>query len=1556
MNFKKLLLFAFVTFCFTTLSKAQFTATWAFTANNIGVKAGTQQADIVINNAIIGSAFASPGYSNSNGIKCQPSIDWPTAPTNNWYIDFPISPITGVDATLLGFTFAANTSGTSGNNMVSLAVQADGVGAFVPFGTPQSVASGGSSTVTFPAFNRKLYNGHTYLVRMYMYAASSGTTKSRSLSIKNAVFNGTTATAGTQPTVTTTSATATGKYTATVTGVVTAGTYTIAQSGVVWDAAPNPTINLATLTTSGPTTSGNIDVANGGAISGLSAGATYNTRAYVISESGDVFYGSNLTFTTNPPSIATLTTNVATNITSIKALSGGVIIDSGGVGITAKGVCWNTASNPTISNNITTDGAGNASYSSLLKILNPSTTYYARAYATNSIGTAYGNEISFTTAAPQPVVITTTANGQNSIPFGNVIVNNISAVKSYTLTANNLTPANGSITVKAPIGFEVSTSAGTGYANTITINYTGGTITATTIYGRFLPNQYGLYSDTIRHYGGGADTLINVDNVLVTGTGIQNPSELSNTGMDFWTGYATHNLMYNSDGTSIQSNGGDQTMVLYLSNSNNQATNVEVTIPGLGFTSGILPVPANSVYPYIIPNQIGSQYAQLYQEGKFAKGIHIVSNVPIVVYAHIYGKLVSGASLLLPTNTWGIDYYASSYNQKTESSSSSGSYNYFFVIADEDNTVVEITPTVNTLNGWTQNPSTPYTVTLNKGEIYNVLAAKVGSEDVTGSRIKSLDCNKKIAVFSGSGRTGIQGICNTKLSSDNLFAQVFPNAAWGTKYLTAPTQGTTGENIFRIYVRDASTIVSVNGAPTTATLINNFYYELTSTTPLSIDADKPISVVQYTTSVEGCTNSNGRVSGDPEMIFISPIEQSINNATLFSPSNQQIQSHYINVIVPQAGVGSFTLDGNAVAATKFTIHPQNSNFAYATFDATDGLVTGQHTIKSSEAFTAIAYGFGDANSGGSNPIRESYGYNAGTHLRSLTQYLSVNNTYPNLTNDSVIATCVKNSFNYKVYLPYKPLSMKWDFFNNPAQMPLADTVLVNNPIPQDSVTVNGTKLYKYTLPTTYYFTATGTYPVNITVNATNADGCTGLQTITFNVKVVEAPKANFNVVFNGCPFDFANFSDSSFDHNGDSCKAWVWNFGFAGGISTLKDPTITYPGAGTYNVSLRAIDKLGCYSDTVKPFTIYPGPKITSITNNSVGVGCANTAYIFTTNAIANIGTLHKWYWFFSDGKKDTTTINTVSHTFTTAGTYKLKVYVETDYGCTSNYDSVNLTVYQVKAIANFVTPQCINTPITFTDASTGEQFTSPLNTTWNWTAIGATTTTATTQNAVFSYATAGNYSVKLKTTLTYNGTDFCTDSVPNSIVINPVLAKPTVTVDATATTTSSLTFNWNAITGATGYEVTTNNGATWQTPSSGAMGTTHVLTGLNYNTNYTLCVRAKGICGGDSACATATTTKPSTQVYIPNMFTPNNSGKNDKMIICSNNITNIRFMVFNQYGEKMYEVTNPNATALDCFELWDGKAFGKDQPVGVYVYVASYTLKDSGKNEVQRGTINLIR
>jgi len=101
-----------------------------------------------------------------------------------------------------------------------------------------------------------------------------------------------------------------------------------------------------------------------------------------------------------PETTPVITTVTASEITKNSAVSGGEITSDGGSAVTACGVCIGTDSNPTLDDIFTVDGSGTGNFATTLSGLNPATVYYIRAYATNAVGTAFGNELTFTTNPP----------------------------------------------------------------------------------------------------------------------------------------------------------------------------------------------------------------------------------------------------------------------------------------------------------------------------------------------------------------------------------------------------------------------------------------------------------------------------------------------------------------------------------------------------------------------------------------------------------------------------------------------------------------------------------------------------------------------------------------------------------------------------------------------------------------------------------------------------------------------------------------------------------------------------------------------------------------------------------------------------------------------------------------------------------------------------------------------------------------------------------------------------------------------------------------------------
>ena len=155
-------------------------------------------------------------------------------------------------------------------------------------------------------------------------------------------------------------------------------------------------------------TGSDVTLSDGGgtvSVNDADADPTNELQNLSVSTTGDTLYLQNggfviipgISAANAPVQLATLTTSAVSSLTIISATSGGNITDDGGANITTRGVCYSINTNPTIADNITNDGNGTGSFTSNLSGLTANTTYYLRAYATNSVGTAYGNELSFTT-------------------------------------------------------------------------------------------------------------------------------------------------------------------------------------------------------------------------------------------------------------------------------------------------------------------------------------------------------------------------------------------------------------------------------------------------------------------------------------------------------------------------------------------------------------------------------------------------------------------------------------------------------------------------------------------------------------------------------------------------------------------------------------------------------------------------------------------------------------------------------------------------------------------------------------------------------------------------------------------------------------------------------------------------------------------------------------------------------------------------------------------------------------------------------------------------------
>jgi hypothetical protein len=239
----------------------------------------------------------------------------------------------------------------------------------------------GSGTGTFNSTMTGLIPNTLYYVRAYAIN-SSGTKYGNEVTFStlNIVC----------PTVTTSTVSSITPSTAISGGNITSdGGSPITARGVCWSTSADPTV------VSNKTNDGNgagIFTSN---ITGLLPGITYHVRAYATNISGTC-YGDEKTFTTSCE-LPTVTTTAVNNVTQTTAIGGGNITSDGGCGVTIRGICYGTSENPTIAGPKVENGSGTGGFTSSMTGLTPSTLYHVRAYATNSVSTAYGQDITFTT-------------------------------------------------------------------------------------------------------------------------------------------------------------------------------------------------------------------------------------------------------------------------------------------------------------------------------------------------------------------------------------------------------------------------------------------------------------------------------------------------------------------------------------------------------------------------------------------------------------------------------------------------------------------------------------------------------------------------------------------------------------------------------------------------------------------------------------------------------------------------------------------------------------------------------------------------------------------------------------------------------------------------------------------------------------------------------------------------------------------------------------------------------------------------------------------------------
>lgn len=829
----------------------------------------------------------------------------------------------------------------------------------------------------------------------------------------------------------------------------------------------------------------------------------------------------------------------------------------------------------------------------------------------------------------------------------------------------------------------------------------------------------------------------------------------SNRGKEFWLAYGFDYTFFNEAPVNSQD------LAIYISAI--EAATVTVTVTNTGYTQ-TLSIPANTVNATIIIPKSGANDARTLTDGLQNRNVHIVSNVVVAVYAHVYATQVSGATMLMPVETYGYEYYSINYYQTTSQSSPNDWYSWFYVVASEDNTSIQITPSDTTKNGWL--PASNNVITLNKGESYHVFGKAIfngdpakASKDMTGSKVISVPgsdgrCHP-IALFSGSG--GIR-LCRGD-GGEFMQQQVFPAQAWGTRYLTYHTINNgntniteTNRNICRICVSDPTTVVKKNGVVQTG-LIKNFFYEyMDSTGGDYIEADKPILVAQFTVNKNQCWNNVSSPTpsyGDPEMFYLSPIEQGQKSVLFYVSRKSTIDYVYANIHLPTNAVPSLRVDGAVVPAAQIIPQPNFPSYSVALVRFIGA--AAQHRIVADSAFNATVYGLGSF---------ESYGYNVGTLINNLNNYSAISNV--NNTNGQLDTfTCKNTPVRLFLKLAYPATSITWKLSQIAGMMPNVDSVQ-SAPLPIRTELINGRTYYVYTLQQNFTFGNNGTFFIPVTYTSNIITNCSQSEDAVVKIVVKPGPISDFTTTGGAClsvPVQFAGTPTTT----GFNITGYNWFFDdntTATGINAIKQFAV----GGNHDVRFQIIADNGCVADTIKTVAVAPGP-IAKLGITPAGICIGDSVLVSDTSSIAN-GTLTNWRYDFGEGTViNRNNGNSFYHTFAAAGSFSVKLVVTSASNCVSDTSRMIVNVAP-KPTASFTISgnACLGTNVTLTDNSvTG----SPVAISqWKW-MYGDGVTEIKTSAVPFAhnYTTAGTFIIKLVT----SGSGACfSDTARQTVTISP--------------------------------------------------------------------------------------------------------------------------------------------------------------------------------------------
>lgn len=923
-----------------------------------------------------------------------------------------------------------------------------------------------------------------------------------------------------------------------------------------------------------------------------------------------------------------------------------------------------------------------------------------------------------------------------------------------------------------------------------------------------------------------------------------------------------------------------------------------------------LPATSVSMMMPLMPGTVDTVYRR-------CEKIH--SDVPVSAYAHYAESSASGATQLIPVRSWGYAYTTMDVPFDPGS--------YVCVTAAFNNTKVQIVSTRLTNSGHAIGD--PYTITLNKGEVFQVRKPVGGSDplgELTGTTVTSVPnsfgISYPVGIYSGSYGMGLLSAPGLSGSGDFEVGQQTPTCQWGQHFLTAPfSSGTSTDDqdvidyaIYRVMVKDPATVVKKNGVVLTG-LIDNLYYQYIDNTADYIEADGPIMMTQNMFSMDEPTYKPAG-SCDGEMIMLNPLETAAKRSDFFLPSKYNLGADFISLMIPTTGLASLTINGSNVFTYTYT-HPNKPDYTVVVkrMPANDIYCT----VQSNVAFNGIYYGVPTK-----TKEAESSGYDL-THVYYPEGDAMLTRKYDNSLMKNF--ACVEDSFQLVLKTEYLPQRLEWFLKDYPGLVPNDANVVLNNPVPDSTVTVDGHTYHYFVLKPYYKFTISGDYAIPVIVTSPLINNCSQMQTFVAELTGGKLPVADFSFTHPAC-LPFPTQFKAGADGDTSTLVAWKWSFT---GLDTIYTSTAsyTYAAEGKDSVYLRVTGSNGCSSDTVKSFELKEAPKpVAAFKLPALLCLPGDSAVFINQSTYAGTAGPVGYQWQLGDGA--TAVVTDPVHYYPKAGNYDVTLVATATDGCSDTVVQV-LSSFVSRPKAGFVIAAtssfCMGGDVTLTDSSTF-----PVGSgiaVWSW--VLGDGSTDSTKDVVKQYDQPGTYTIQHFV----QGKEGClSDTVSKTIELYDVpkvdagpdkvmLEGASVRLESSATITGDVVFRWTPA----AYTSAPDSVGTFAMPPSTQL---YYLTASNARCS-----------AYDSVLVTVLK-----NLVIPNVFSPNGDGVHDLWEIAGlNTYPSSVVQVFNRYGQKVFE-SHGYPTP------WDGRTNGNLLPVGTYYYI----IHPGQGKDVQSGSVTILR